>query len=441
MQFTILDHNWTHVSDPTKELRQLLSYTKRDYNPRLRKWSAQQVSLIDENSLFLTGLVPFIFASLPLSNDVISEDRRVYPGIEFKLPELQFSLREYQINYVINALQLGRAILDVATGGGKTILMAALMDILRQDTIVIVPNKTLEGQLITELDKILPRQRDYEIHISIARNYHNNWDQAMLSQYPVLMYDECHTAAAQQAMEVILRQNAPYRFGFSGTPEGRSDNRDLVVQGLFGQIIKLTNPEELMSQGYLAKTKVDMFYSGWDGDWAYMEEALIAHNEKRNKQIAKLATECSRTEGPVLILVRRVDHGIKLIDMIPKSVFIDGSTPVDERERFRQMVKDGKIRVLIASNVFAAGLDIPNLAVGINAGGGKGEILTGQKAGRVMRPWENIAKRWIDFYDGWCPTLERHAKLRYKIYKGAGLPVDTINLPESKERSLNDDGS
>jgi superfamily II DNA or RNA helicase len=418
----IFSHNYSSVIDITSELLELLSYTSMRYDRRIKRMKTEEHSLIDSKRRFLTGLVPYIKENM---QDVVISDARIFPTFDAKEPELNVNLRPYQIDYVIEALTQMRTVCHCSVASGKTIIIAALISILDLPTLLIVSDKTNQAQIKTELDKLLKRR--FNIKIGIPRNL-IKLPPKELQEYPLLIVDECHIVPAAQAMEVILKNNAPFRFGFTGTPTGRSDGRDLVIQGLIGKITKLIEPAELVEQGYLAKTEVSMHYGSFEGDYSVLEALLIVQNSKRNELLRKIIQ--SYRDKSVLVLIRRIEHGQLIQKMIPKSVFVYGDTSAEEREQIRQDVKDGKIKVLIASNVFSMGLDIPNLEVGINAAGGKAEILTGQRIGRVMRYWQGMCKKWIDIYDKYHPTLEAHSKERIKIYQENDTEIDFIGFPE-----------
>ncbi len=427
MELQIIDHSHSVLHNPTDQAKKELLYTQKTYNRLSRKWTKMTYSVRNADGLIFTGLVP----RLQALGAKIDNDYRQPCDFPFFAPNLTVDLRAYQIDFLIEALKRKRMIIKAATGSGKTIIMAAIMEALHQDTLIMVPDKTIQGQLGVELNKLLPPGgSNYDILIDIPRNLYKR-NPVELQKYKVLMADECHNYAAQQAMDTIQTWGGGYRFGFSGTPTGRGDNRDLFVEGLFGPIVELIDPAELVEQGYLARTHVDMHFASWDGDYVAMEDMLIVHNTRRNALIKQLS---DNNNGTKLILVRRIDHGYILQDMIRGSVFVHGDTSMKDREAIREKVKSGKLKVLIASGVFGSGLDIPNLEVGINAGGGKAEILTLQKAGRVRRPFEGIpCKRWIDIYDGWNPTLDNHSKLRYELYVESGLPVSLHNFSPVKE--------
>ncbi len=435
-EITILDHNFSLLSDIPTNLKDLLSYSHKSYNRRTRKWRFDYHSLIDfDSNCVYTGVVPYILEHF---KGVKVIDKRVFPEGNFVVPKLSTPLRDYQIDYVVASLRKERCVIHSSTGSGKTVIMAAILVAVNLPTLIMAPNNTVLAQLKTEIGNLIPgivigSTPGDKIVIGLARNF-IKWDVNDLRKYQLLLIDEAHTVAAKQAHDVILSTNAPYRFGFTGTPTGRSDNADLLIQGLIGEIIKLIERKELVEKGYLSDVKVELYRASWDGDYTTLEDLLIVNNPKRNMIIQKIVSQ-HKTDR-ILILVRRIDHGEVLKKLIPGSVFIHGDSSTQEREEVRGLIKNNKLRVLIASNIFSTGLDIPQLELGINARGGKAEILTLQGAGRVVRPWEGICKIWVDIYDDYCYTMEEHSKERLRFYQEEGLPVNFINFPPGKQRIL-----
>lgn len=438
-QITIADHNFSVIQPVTGKVRDLLSIEQRIYRKGLG-WKTITHSMTTPDGKFYTGLYPFIMCNI--DGAVVARDDRKWPEYSFKIPELSKDLRDYQIEYAVQALQTTRCIVESDTGSGKTIMMAALLAILDLPTLIIVPNKTILYQLSTELTTLIPGS---EFGIASGEKVKRSrfliglpgtlskFPSPELREFKVVMMDEAHLAAGQRIEDLILTVNAPFRFGFTGTAKGRSDGRDLVVEGLFGPPIKLIETQQLTDQGYLAPVKIEIVRGWWEGNFAALEDHLIVRNEKRNELITKIV---KAQKGTVLVLVKRIEHGEILQKLIPHSIFVSGDTDGEKREEIRQSILHGTYRVLIASNVFAVGLDIPNLEVGINAAGGKAEILTKQRFGRITRPWNEVVKKWIDIYDDYHPGLEEHSKERVKYYRGKSQFINFAGFPPGKQKRL-----
>lgn len=441
---TIEDHNFCIISDVSTSIKNLLSYSTKMYNRRTKKWKIDSQSLIDftSNSTY-SGLVSHIQENIP---NIQVIDKRVFPEIDLKVPELTKDLREYQIEYLLQALKEKRMIIHATTGSGKTMIMASLLASLESlPALIIAPNVSVMGQLVKELTNLIPWAKfglvgdgNYQVYkhwvIGLAGSL-IKVPVDELRRFKVVLVDECHTSAAQQCHDVILSVNAPYRFGFSGTPTGRSDGKDLVVEGLIGKIVKLIEREELVSQGFIAETQVNFHRAAWDGNYHVLEDLLIVNNPLRNQLIKKIVDKSGARS--VLILVRRIDHGKILEKMFgSKSIFLSGEDESEIREEVREDLKRGKYRILIASKIFSAGIDIPSLELGVYAAGGKSIIETIQSAGRVSRPWNEMVKSWTDIYDSYCSVLEEHSKSRLDEYKKEGLPINFIGFPLGMQSRL-----
>jgi superfamily II DNA or RNA helicase len=145
---------------------------------------------------------------------------------------------------------------------------------------------------------------------------------------------------------------------------------------------------------------------------AYKKE--IVENPVRNGIIAD---EAMQLNVPTLILVKQVNHGKILEDMIPGSYFLSGKASGDERMRVYEQMKAGELRVIIATTIADLGLDLPICEALILAGGGKSSTRHLQRIGRVARPYPGKkAALVIDFDDTHVHKwFKNHAKARRKI--------------------------
>lgn len=438
-----VDHNYCTLDSFDMNIYKLLTWESKAFVGKgaNKKFKITQHSMLNTNYKFLTGLLPRVLESFPQP----IKDTREFFKLELSVPELADELREYQLNYLIEALKLTRCLVKCPTGGGKTLLMAALIGALRLPTLIIAPSIDIKNQLFEELSRLLGKNYHIstdsndmsDVLINLPGTLKNSSDD-ILRAYSVLLMDEAHGAAASQCTDVILRNDAAYRFGFTATPTGRSDGRDLWTEGLFGKIIEIVDHTELVEQGFLPETQIDIYSCSFDGNYAYMEELLIVNNTKRNDLIAQIVNDHTRQKkGEVaLVLVRRVEHGKILSDLIPDAVYIDGSTPPDIRTQVKEDAKKGNIKAIIATAIFAQGIDIPQITLGINAAGGKSDILTAQRFGRVTRPFGENVKHWIDLFDSYTKTLEGHSKERLNIYSDKTKKIRLKNFSDEKKRSL-----
>jgi superfamily II DNA or RNA helicase len=429
-------------------IESLLSYKKKEfkgYGPN-KKFHSERVSIVTTDGTFLTGLLSRVMDKY--SSEIVVVDNRKFPKVDFQVPELTEELRDYQLEYVLEALKMSRCILKAPTGSGKTLLMAAIIAATNLKTLVLVPGLDLMDQLMKEFNRLLKSSKRIsndpsdlpDILVTLPGRLKNAPDD-YIKTYPLLLMDECHTSPAAQCTDIILRCDSPFRFGCTATPTGRSDGRDLVSEGLFGPIIEVVDHGDLVEEGFLPDTQVDIYSSAFDGDYAYMEDILIVNNERRNQKIVDLAlAHTKRAKGEVaLILVRRVEHGRKLAEMMLDAVYIDGETPVIDRSHIRQSAINGTTKVIVATQIFAAGIDIPNITLGINAAGGKSNILTAQRFGRVTRLYGGQIKRWVDFYDSYTMTIDKHSRTRLEIYRNKTGRIELHGFSSDRKRRLKED--
>jgi superfamily II DNA or RNA helicase len=124
----------------------------------------------------------------------------------------------------------------------------------------------------------------------------------------------------------------------------------------------------------------------------------------------------------VLILIKKIDQGKKLEELIPNCYFLFGETEQKNRQDVVKRFESGEEFVLIASTIFDEGIDIKNVNHVVVAGGGSSFIKALQRVGRGTRVTE--VKKEVDIYDFWDainPTLLKHSRERSKIYKKYGF--------------------
>jgi len=153
--------------------------------------------------------------------------------------------------------------------------------------------------------------------------------------------------------------------------------------------------------------------------WESAQDKCIVNNKKRNKIITELA---NKQEEATLVLYKIIEHGEILSEEIENSVLLSGQNSNVEREQAIKDFKDGKIKVLIASNIFKQGISISNIKVLINASGGKSKIEVLQKIGRALRKFENKPYALVyDFMDIGNKFTNRHSVQRENLYKKVGF--------------------
>jgi superfamily II DNA or RNA helicase len=196
-----------------------------------------------------------------------------------------------------------------------------------------------------------------------------------------------------------------------------------MIEAAVGQPIAEIGQQELVARGISVKPKIRVIpfkVMNFGGGYADVEEMLV-HSTARNEIIAELA----RGKSQVVILFRRLDHGKLIHGLLPGSVYVDGQYPQGIREKIKQDFIDGKTSILISSNIFDTGVNLPNMTTLILAWSGKSPHGLVQKIGRAVR--SSKGKTGVDI---WCfgemgnSYLDKHTKIRIGKLVDDGYDVE-----------------
>jgi superfamily II DNA or RNA helicase len=242
-----------------------------------------------------------------------------------------------------------------------------------------------------------------------------------LSQFKVVIVDECHIVAANRFQEFFTNTSYPIRFGFSATPDGNDRYRFATIRQFLGDIVSETFTDELMKNEVMTPPEIHFIKTSCipTMDWISAYESNIVKNIDRNRVACNLALE---SESSTLILYKIIDHGKELAKLIPEAILLSGDNDAEERESAINKFKSGEVRILIASNIFKQGISINNIETLINVSGGKSKIEVLQKIGRALRkhPGKDVAIVY-DFLDLGNKFTNKHSLQRMHLYKENGF--------------------
>jgi superfamily II DNA or RNA helicase len=362
----------------------------------------------------------------------VNEDvKKAYkPGILPKnLTELKIEYRDYQKKAIVSSILQGRGVVVLPTASGKTLVMAGLIETLRENinnknalTLVLVPSIQLIEQTYKDfIDYGLKNvtkwsgnnKPDPSANIIIAGTQillSKQTDLSILANVDIFLCDECHGIRKGNNINKIFNYIPTlYKYGFTGTmPPSKIDQWNII--GKFGPVNYEEKTITLKKQTYVSNfrivilkiihqnmPKVFMNYS--KPAQVYQEELeFLINNERRNLVISNLALKLDQN---TLIMVDRINHGLILekllynLNDLNKSIyFIRGSTDIEEREQIRELLNNSSSSIIIAiSKIFSTGINIPNLHNIIFGSAGKAKIKIMQSIGRALRlhPTKKIA--------------------------------------------------
>jgi len=365
--------------------------------------------------------------------------------------KLPYEIRDYQFDAFVEGIRRMRAILVSPTGSGKSLIIYCLMrwyiDNYDQKVLIIVPTTSLVEQLNNDFKTYgydnnhliysgKDKNTDKKVMISTWQSIHRlpvDW----FDQFGLVFGDECHGFKAKSLTSIMHKsRQAKYRFGTTGTLDG-SQTHELVLQGLFGKIFKVTTTRKLQDSDTLAQLNISMImlqYTSTDkldfGKKTYQEEIdYIINNTRRNTFIKNLALD---QNGNTLVLFQFVEkHGKVLYDMIDseankdrKIFFVSGEVDTNDREAIRKITEKQTDAIIVASmGTFSTGINIRNLHNIVFASPSKSQIRVLQSIGRGLRKSDNnVNTKLFDIADD-ITTPSRsnysyiHALERIKIYK------------------------
>jgi len=331
--------------------------------------------------------------------------------------KLPFKIRDYQFDAVCHGIQRKNAILLSPTGSGKSLIIYVLMRYLLsafedKDVLVIVPTTSLVEQMYNDfkdygynVDKHCHRIYSGKDKNTSKRIVISTWQsiykfpQAWFERFGSVFGDECHGFKSRSLTSIMNKCiEAEYRFGTTGTLDG-AQTHELVLQGLFGKIHRVTSTRQLQDDDTLAKLLIRRIVLEYKedvrktfGKQSYQDELqFIVANQVRNRFIRNLTLDL---EGNTLVLYNYVEkHGKPLHILIKekadenrKIFFVSGNTAATDREAIRAIVEKQKNSIIVASlGTFSTGINIRNLHNIVFASPSKSQIRVLQSIGRGLR--------------------------------------------------------
>ena len=348
-----------------------------------------------------------------------NEGNKINPEFMMKFIDalkLPFKIRDYQFDAVCTGIQRKNAILLSPTGSGKSLIIYALMRYLissfEQDVLVIVPTTSLVEQMYNDfktygydVEKYCHRIYSGKDKNTTKRIIISTWQSIYrfqpdwFSRFGAVFGDECHGFKSKSLTTIMNKcVEAEYRFGTTGTLDGALTH-ELVLQGLFGKVYRVTSTRELQDNDTLAKLNIRRIVLDYNdiikkdfGKKTYQEEIeFIVTYQKRNTFIKNLTLDL---KGNTLVLYNYVEkHGKPLYNMIKddveerrKTFFVSGETAATDREAIRAIVEKQKNSITVASlGTFSTGINIRNLHNIVFASPSKSQIRVLQSIGRGLR--------------------------------------------------------
>ena len=370
-------------------------------------------------------------------------------------------IRDYQKEAVTQAITTGRTLLLSPTASGKSLIIYSLIryhQLKGRKQLIIVPTTSLVEQMYGDFQDYSSKNgwkvsenchriyggkvktNEYPVTISTWQSIYK-YPKMWFDQFDVFYGDEAHLFKAKSLTTLMAKcTKTPYRIGTTGTLDGTKTHQ-LVLEGVFGQVHKVTTTKKLIDSKELADLKIILCALQYSDKqkrtvkgMTYQEEMdWLVTNPNRNSVIRDLTVA---QEGNTLVLFQFVEkHGKILHELISKAVkknrkvfFVHGSVDTETREEVRAITEKENDAIIIASyGTFSTGINIRNLHNIVFASSGKSRIRNLQSIGRGLRKGDKkVACRLFDIGDDlkvgdYENYTLKHLKERVKIYNQEGF--------------------
>ena len=377
--------------------------------------------------------------------------------------------REYQQDAVDHSIKQGRTLLLSPTASGKSLIIYSLIRYHQakgRKQLVIVPTTSLVEQMYGDFQDYATadkhwaapdnchriyggkeKSNEYPITISTWQSIYK-FPKKWFEQFDVVYGDEAHLFKAKSLTTLMNKlTNTPYRIGTTGTLDGTKTHR-LVLEGVFGQVHKVTTTKKLMEDKQLANLKIvcctlnykDVIRKEMKGKTYQEEIDWLVTNPDRNEIIKNLTIA---QEGNTLVLFQFVEkHGSVLHEMISNSVkkgrkvfFVYGGTETEQREQVRAITEKENDVIIIASyGTFSTGINIRNLHNIVFASPSKSRIRNLQSIGRGLRKGDKkVVCNLFDIGDDLSWKSHKNYTLnhlieRVKLYNEEGFDYKLVKI-------------
>ena len=395
-------------------------------------------------------------------------------GRNARVPEKErMYLREYQDEAIRKAIfeGFGRGLVELPTSAGKSFVIANFIYTVEKKVLrglrylIFVPNAQLVAQFhkdllnygfspndVTQLGAKTKGAPKYnpgaQIIISNRQYLFKNRDK--LPKIDVLINDEVHQSKPKSAtLEFVDAVDCRMKLGFSGTlPRGMYERLSLI--GSFGRVLFVEDITSLQEKGYISKLEINLIkvndrhvaadrtilfnenttkkFNVNDPDGQKYNEAYDAEiayiNDNYQKLYAPVVDKLIQLEGNTLVLFDRLEFGGNMHALTKEFAkgrnvyYIDGQTPVAEREEMRAGLEKSNDSIVFGQcSILSTGINIKNLTNLVMMVSTKSFSRVLQSIGRTLRLHKDKDTARLFDVSFNFKYSQKHLGERLRIYK------------------------
>ena len=363
------------------------------------------------------------------------DEERISSGKDIDL-KFKGELRDFQKpivdTYVKSALNNKCGLLEIHTGGGKTVQALNIISKLKKKTLIIVHKEFLLRQWLERIEQFLPDAKvgkiqgkildieDKDIVIGMLQSIAmKEYPQEVFSDFGLTVVDECHHISAEVFSRSLFKVVTKYMLGLSATMN-RKDGLTTVIKMFLGEVVY--KKERKGENNVLVRA---IQYSNNDEYFSKIELNFRGHVHY-TKMIKKLCEFNRRSEFILGVLkdileeevneqIMILGHNKNLLKYLHDAI-VDRNIATVGYYVGGMKEKDLKIseskKVIIATYAMAEeGLDIKTLTTLLMA---TPRVDVTQAVGRILRR-QHVQANVIDIVDQ-HPIFERHWNKRRLFY-------------------------
>ena len=402
------------------------------------------------------------------------EESRISEGDDINIPFVG-QLRDYQeeiVNIYMNRVKQddfgGGGLLDLHTGGGKTVLALNIISQIKKKTLIIVHKSFLLNQWVERIEQYLPSARvgriqgqiidieDKDIVIGMLQSLSmKEYPYEVFKSFGLTIVDEVHHISSEVFSRSLLKVITRYTLGLSATMN-RKDGLTKVFKMYLGEVLfksTIKRDDKVLVKAVEYNVN-DEEYEEVEKDWR--------GNVKFSTMIGKLCSFNHRSEYIINIIKKELElnkeqqiivlaHNKNLLSYLHDAIRSRNITSVGYYlgGMKEELLKQSETKqVIIATYAMASeGLDIPTLTTLIFATP-KTDIT--QSVGRILRAKHSnplvidIIDQHDIFKSQWEKRKAYYIKHKYKIIHSVNYnsnkwkteydPENIIEKPKNKDK-------
>lgn len=272
----------------------------------------------------------------------------------------------------------------------------------------------------------------------------------------LLLADEPHALVASSRLPLIDSFPKARRIGYGATLKGRFDNKDPLIEGVFGPVLSERTYKEAVEEGaicplHILFLKVEVTpYIVRDRRHAY--NRVLFHNKAAANMVKSICEDVIPSDFQTMIFVkdeRQADNIMEALGEVGTLAMAKRLTS-KQREECDALMKANVIKRCICTKIYVQGVTFSDVRVLINVEAGGNNTSAIQKPGRLaeIRPGKKCGIV-IDFlfvppgdcWEGYDPKLNawmclcKDSNARRTAYEEKGYSITVVNnIEQLKEK-------